>query len=176
MRSEYPTRQRTTASSAQGSSQPHVLVAAAPDRVTEKVLMALLVLGIGHLLLYFLLTGDARSALQVLESRYKGSSLETTVPAGPAAMPGTPAYSVWLRSYERWHAAKDYAMHGRHESLMRYGMLASFLIALGFLGSGLWRHARSSRVAECASERAARAPVPLAAHGRAQRPRYRRSA
>ena len=138
--------------------------------------MALLALGIGHLLLYFFLTGDARSGLEDLESRYKVSSLEAIVPAGPAAMPGTPAYSVWMRSYERWHAAKDYAMHGRQESLMRYGMLASFLIALGFLGSGLWRHARSSRLSERASQRARRAPIRLAAHRRAERPRYRRSA
>ena len=138
--------------------------------------MALLALGIGHVLLYFFLTGDARGALDDLEARYDGAALERIVPAGPAAMPGTPAYSTWLRSYELWHASKDYAMHGRHESLMRYGMLASFLIALGFLGSGLWRHARSSKANERVARNPRRSPVPLRAHREGVRPRYRRSA
>ena len=68
-------------------------------------------------------------------------------------------------------------MHGRHESLMRYGMLASFLVAVGFLGSGLLRHARAAQ--PCLARSRERAPIALASRrptATVERRRYRRSA
>ena len=126
------------------------------NRVTEKIMLAILGLAIAHLLLYFFLTGDARAALDALGANYQAAELESTKAPGVMPVPGTEAYAPWLRSYERFSASKDYELHARHESLMRYGMMFSFLIALGFLGSAMHRISRSRRM----EARFERAPQP----------------
>lgn len=114
-------------------------------RQVEKVLLALLGLGIGHVVLYLCLTGDARTALDGLHAAWKPAELQAAKAPGVMPEPGTSAYSTWLRGYERSAAAKDYELHARHESLMRYGMLLSFLIAAGFLGAAMRRVVVSSK-------------------------------
>ncbi|MDJ0522494.1 MAG: hypothetical protein QNJ90_10540 [Planctomycetota bacterium] len=104
--------------------------------------LGLVVLAAGHLLLYVVLTADARSALADTTSRHEPAQLEAAKDPGHPPQPGTEAYSTWLRSYELWFAAKDYAVHGRHEGLVKGGMLLSFLVGLGLLGQGWMRATR----------------------------------
>lgn len=161
---------------AREASLPAPAAAAAPasnDRAAEKMLLALLGLGIGHVLLYLCLTGDARTALNDLAGRYKPAELHSAAKPSAMPVPGTPAYSPWLHSFQRYSASRDYELHARHESLMRYGMIFSFLIAVGFLGNALHRISVGRKRAERARQTAARAAPVLAQQ--AQR-RYRRSA
>ena len=161
---------------ARGASPPTAAAAAAPasnDRAAEKMLLALLGLGIGHILLYLCLTGDARSALNDLAGQYEVAELQSAAKPAVMPMPGTPAYTPWLHSFQRYSASRDYELHARHESLMRYGMIFSFLIAVGFLGNALHRISVGRKRARRAHQIAARA-APVLAH-QTQR-RYRRSA
>ena len=114
-------------------------------RQIEKVMLALLGLGIGHVVLYLCLTGDARTALDEIHATWKPSELQAARAPGFMPEPTTDAYSAWLRSYEAHAAAKDYELHARHEALMKYGMLFSFLIAVGFLGAAMRRVAVSRK-------------------------------
>jgi len=144
------TRRRATRRQQPGRTRqvarPRVATAVNEDsagdrRVTEKIMLA-----IAHLVLYFFLTGDARAALDALGAHYQTAELESAQAPGVMPVPGTEAYGPWLRSYEQFSASKDFELHARHESLMRYGMMFSFLIALGFLGSAMHRIARSRRM------------------------------
>lgn len=112
------------------------------ERRAQKVLVALLALGVGHVMLYLTLTGDARSALKQISAAYTPAQLAAARAPGPMPEPGTEAYSPWLRGYEQHAAASDHSLHARHEGLMRYGMLASFLIAVTILGSAMHRFKR----------------------------------
>jgi len=104
------------------------------------------ILAAGHLLMYLVLTTDARGALTNLEATYGVSALEGTKDPGAAPQPGGEAYSQWLGAYERWWASKDVALHGRHEGLVRTGMILSFLIGLGLLAQGLRRTSQRTPV------------------------------
>lgn len=152
------------------------------QRQIEKVLLALLGLGLGHIVFYLCLTNDARSALDGLRATWKPAELEQAQAPGVMPEPTTNAYSAWLRSYEVHAAAKDHELHARHESLMRYGMLFSFLIAAGFLGAALRRVAVSRKQQMSRPRLRARAPQtpvrvvkPVRAVPQPAR-RYRRSA
>ena len=156
--------------------RPAVLPTKGRERQVEKILAALLGLGLGHLVLYLCLTADARSALQDLSARWAPEVLAQARKAGGMPEPGTAAYGPWLERYEIFEASKDQALHQRHESLMRWGMIVSFLIAAFILGSAVHRHARSTgRRTHSAGRRGA--PVrlaPVLTHP--SRRRYRRSA
>ena len=148
-------------------------------RAVPLLLLGLAVLAVGHAAVYLVLTGDARSALDTLESSYAVAELEGARRPGHAPLAGSPEYSPWLRSYERWHAAGEYEVHARQEGLVRGGMIMSFLIGLGLLCHGFYGLARTPR--RRATDRPARrqtvrakrpaaaAPVPA----RAVRPQVR---
>lgn len=152
------------------------------QRQIQKVLLALLGLGIGHVILYLSLTADARTALDELNATWKPAELQAAKAAGVMPEPTTAAYSPWLRAVEVHAAAKNHELHARHESLMKYGMLCSFLIAVGFLGAAMRRvslsrrrQASRPRVRERAPQRPMRAVRPARAVPQPAR-RYRRSA
>ena len=118
----------------------------APSRgsaAASSLALALVILAAGHLLLYVLLTGEARSALAAMEGQRSVAALEHARDPGPAPQPGGQAYSTWLRAYETWWASKDHALHSRHEGLVKTGMFLSFLIGLGLLGQGMVRASRT---------------------------------
>lgn len=104
--------------------------------------LGLLVLAAGHLLLYVVLTADARAGIASATEHHELAQLASAKDPGHPPQPGTEAYSSWLRSYELWFAAKDYAVHGRHETLVKGGMIVSFLVGLGLLGKGWMRATR----------------------------------
>ena len=164
-----------------GRGPVQALPAPKNERHVEKIVAALIGLGVGHLVLYLFLTSDARSALHAIESQHAPQALVTAKAPGAMPEPGTPDYSDWLGRYEVHHAAREHALHARHEGLMRYGMLFSFLIAAGILGSAIRTYARTQKRVQQPTRRAravkpARAaPVaPVLQHP--QRRQYRRSA
>ena len=116
--------------------------------------LGLVILAAGHLLLYVVLTADARSALASANEQHEPAQLANAQDPGHPPQPGTEAYSTWLRSYELWFASKDYAVHGRHETLVKTGMILSFLIGLGLLGQGWIRASRRPGVPQGSSGRA----------------------
>jgi hypothetical protein len=116
--------------------------------------LGLVILAAGHLLLYVVLTADARSALASASEQHEPAQLVGAKDPGHPPQPGTEAYSTWLRSYELWFASKDYAVHGRHETLVKTGMILSFLIGLGLLGQGWMRASRRQSAPQSGSGRA----------------------
>ncbi len=106
------------------------------SRTASMVTLGFVILAAGHLLMYLLLTADARSGIADGESARSVAQLESAKDPGFAPEPGSEAYSVWLGSYETWWASKDYALHSRHESMVKIGMLLSFLVGLGLLAAG----------------------------------------
>lgn len=122
--------------------------------------LGLVILAAGHLVLYLLLTADARSALAGMEREHDLAQLERVKDPGSPPQPGGEAYSAWLKAYETWWASKDFALHDRHESLVRTGMILSFLVGLGLLGQGLMRVSRVRTTRERRPQRAAQARRP----------------
>lgn len=100
------------------------------------VTLGFVILAAGHLLMYLLLTADARTGIADGEGSRSVAQLTSAKDPGFAPKPGTEAYSVWLDAYETWWASKDYALHSRHESMVKIGMLLSFLVGLGLLALG----------------------------------------
>ena len=144
-----------------------------PDavRALPTLLLGLVVLAVGHVAVYFTLAGEARDALASLEGQYDVAALERAQKPSMAPPAGSEDYSPWLRSYERWHASGEYAVHARQEGLVRGGMILSFLIGLGLLGHGFYGLVRTPRrryLDRPARERLR--PVPARAPARARRP------
>jgi hypothetical protein len=145
--------------------------AEAGGQQVQKIVAAIIGLGIGHVVLYLCLTADARAALRGLSTEWTPAQLEASQAPGPMPVPGTSSYSEWLHAYEGHHAAKEHALQSRHEGLMRYGMLFSFLIAAGILGSAVLRYRRGQRRAVRSP---ARARAPMQARAPARVPSGRR--
>lgn len=107
--------------------------------------LGFVILAAGHLLLYVVLTGAARTALADIASKHEVAQLEVARDPGPPPQPGSEAYSAWLGAYETWWASKDYTLQDRHETMVKTGMALSFLVGLGLLGQGMMRVARTRR-------------------------------
>ena len=117
------------------------------------------ILAVSHLGLYVFLTGDARTHMDEVTSQFSTDALETARRPGPPPDAGTPAYSPWLRAYEQWHASETHGLHARHEGMIRFGMILSFVIGLGLVGASVHRSAPHRRRGRSVDARPAPARV-----------------
>ncbi|MDJ0975905.1 MAG: hypothetical protein QNJ98_15715 [Planctomycetota bacterium] len=98
------------------------------------------VLVLAHYALYLLITGDARTGIEELESRHglavreKHESPGSTPPAA-----NSPRYKAWHQEHAMYAASKAYADHEAHRSLVSTGLAISVLVQLGITGFALLR-------------------------------------
>ena len=105
----------------------------------------------GHLVLFLMLTGDARREIDRIARAYDLPTLASATQPGPAPAVGTEDYATWRDHEARWQAARAYGKHRDQRDLIGHGLLASFLLQAGITGWLLMR------IAARAAKRRARA-------------------
>lgn len=106
-----------------------------------------------HLVVYLILTSEARAGMRDIEAKHSPRALADAEPPGPAPAVGTEAYGTWRADEAAHQAAHVYGRHEAHHDLVRNAILVSFIVQTAFAA---WVLARIAGRAAAASRRAAR--------------------
>lgn len=105
-----------------------------PERARRKLFttagIVLAVVAVGHLALYLLLTRDARAGIAAVESRHAPAALEAARPPTGEPQAGSPGYRAWRQAKALWVDAETWRSDRRQATLLRHGILGSFLVQL----------------------------------------------
>ena len=113
--------------------------------------IVLAIVGVAHLGLYVLLTRDARKSMAEIEAKHDVAALERArAPAGES-QPGSPDYKAWREAKQRWVDAESWRNDRRQVTLLKGGIIGSFVVQVAITGwilirllGNVRRRARSS--------------------------------
>ena len=106
-----------------------------------------------HIVVYLVLTSEARAGMASIEAKHSAQALANATPPQAAPAVGTAAYAEWRANEAAHQAARVHRNHEAHHDLVRNGILLSFFLQTAFVG---WVLARIAGQAAAAARRAAK--------------------
>ena len=103
-------------------------------RLLTTAVTLLAVVGVAHLGLYLLLTRDARASVAAVEARHGRAALAAAEAPSGSPQPGAPDYRAWSEATALWVDAQAWEDDTRQVSLLRGGILGSFVLQVVITG------------------------------------------